>query len=144
MQPVAAELNAPQVARILLVIGDLGFGGAERGVITLVNGLVKRGLDVHVATFSGLVPLASELVEPSRLHVLRGSVLALIHLARTLQTRVMHGFLLDAEILVCLAAWACKDVVVLGSERSSRHHYRLWQRLLYRLSTQNMQLCIAN
>ncbi|MCP5179710.1 MAG: glycosyltransferase [Pseudomonadales bacterium] len=130
--PISASPGNPP-ARVLLVISDLGYGGAEAQVVALANGLGAFGLDVHVATLSTHIPLAERLDVRARLHPLTGrSPLALARLVRQLRPALLHGFLLDGEIAAALASLAVRGTVVLGSERSTHHDYRAWQRLLYR------------
>ncbi len=143
--PNDQNFDRTDALNVLLVIGDLGFGGAERQVLMPANGWARLGHNVHIAIFSNFAPLASALIEPSRLHLLPGrSPWALFRLARRLHTQVLHGFLIDAEILCCLAVRLLPRAVAIGSERSSRHDYAWWQDFLYRSCTTNMKACIAN
>ncbi len=128
----------------MLVISDLGFGGAERQVVALANGLHEHGIETHLATLSDHTPLAEQLQDKARLHVVGRSPLRLARLLRDLQIDVAHGFLLDAEIVSRLAGGMVGGVRVVGSERSTRHDYRWWQTALYRITTPVLSMCIAN
>lgn len=145
MQPIAPSAPVTAPLRILLVIGDLGFGGAERQVTMLVNGLRRFGHDAHVAIFSAVAPLAAHLDDASVLHVLpHRSPIALAKLARHLGSGVLHGFLIDAEILCGLAIHWIPGAIAIGSERSSRHVYAWWQTGLYRACTASLSRYVAN
>lgn len=128
----------------MLVISDLGYGGAERQVVALANGLASQGIEAFVATLSRHTPLADQLHERDRLHVVGRSPFRLARLLKELKIDVMHGFLLDAEIISRMAARIAGGVQVIGSERSTRHHYTWWQTGLYKLTGRIMSLCIAN
>ena len=128
----------------MLVISDLGFGGAERQVVALANGLGNQGIEAFVATLSGHTPLADQLMNRNRLHVVGRSPFRLARLLKELKIDVVHGFLLDAEIVSRLAARLAGSVRVVGSERSTRHHYSWWQTGLYKLTGRIMSVCVAN
>jgi len=128
----------------MLVISDLGYGGAERQVVALANGLAGQGMETFVATLSGHTPLADSLADANRLHVVGRSPFRLARLLKELNIDVVHGFLLDAEIVSRLAARISGGVRIIGSERSTRHHYAWWQKALYKITGRGMSLCIAN
>jgi len=128
----------------MLVISDLGYGGAERQVVALANGLGSLGIESFVATLSAHTPLADQLKNADCLHVVGRSPFRLARLLKDLNIDVVHGFLLDAEILSRLAARLSGGVRVIGSERSTRHNYTWWQRGLYKLTGKVMSRCIAN
>lgn len=128
----------------MLVISDLGYGGAERQVVALANGLGSQGIEAFIATLSGHTPLADSLTDTNRLYVVGRSPFRLARLLEELKIDVVHGFLLDAEIVSRLAARITGEVRVIGSERSTRHHYTWWQTGFYKLTGGGMSLCIAN
>lgn len=138
------QANPTTPLRVLLVISDLGYGGAERQVVALANGLGRQGIEAFVATLSGHTPLADQLQDADRLHVVGRSPFRLARLLKELEIDVVHGFLLDAEIVSRVAARIAGGVRVIGSERSTRHHYTWWQTGLYKLTVHIMSLCIAN
>lgn len=141
----AVQPERDQPLNVLLLIGDLSHGGAERQVILLANGLAQENVNVHIATFTPLVPLAESLLDQNRLHVLPGrSPLGVARLMRELDIRIVHAFLLDAEIIACLAARFVRGVLPIVSERSTRHTYAAWQTAIWRVTTGNAALCIAN
>jgi glycosyltransferase involved in cell wall biosynthesis len=128
----------------MLVISDLGYGGAERQVVALANGLAGHGIEAFVATLSGHTPLGTSLTDANRLYVVGRSPFRLARLLKELRIDVVHGFLLDAEIVSRLAARITGGIRVIGSERSTRHHYAWWQTGLYKITGRGMSLCIAN
>ena len=138
------QANSTSPLRVLLVISDLGYGGAERQVVALANGLASKGIEAFVSTVSGHTPLAEQLQRRDRLHVVGRSPFRLARLLKELKIDVVHGFLLDAEIISRMAARIAGGVQVIGSERSTRHHYTWWQTGLYKLTGRIMSLCIAN
>ncbi|XOV86650.1 MAG: glycosyltransferase [Pseudomonadota bacterium] len=142
-------MQAPK--RILLVISNLTYGGAERQVVEIANGLDRARYDVHVCILSNHAPLASALNDPSRLHRIPkhnkfdvSVVLRLAGLMRKLKTDVVHGFLFDAEIASRLAGKLAGVRTVIGSERNSSHNYKRLNLLAYRWTSRLMTVCVAN
>lgn len=138
--------------RLLLVISNLTWGGAERQVIEIANQLDSARFDVHVCILSNHAPLAASLHNADeRLHQISkkhkfdfGVVFRLAKLMNQLGTDVVHGFLFDAEISSRLAARLAGVRFVIGSERNSSHNYRTVNMLAYRLTAGLMTLCVAN
>ena len=52
--------------RVVLVIDDLEYGGAQRQVVELANNMDRDRFDVHVCTLSNYVPLGSQLRDAER------------------------------------------------------------------------------
>ena len=121
----AGRAPAARRIRLVLVISNLEFGGAQRQVVELANHLDPEQFDVHVCSLSDYVPLAKGLRRPERLHVVRKrqkfditTVVRVARLLRRLQADVVHGFLFDAEITTRLAGRLARTPVVVGSERN--------------------------
>lgn len=136
--------------RVVLVISNLGFGGAQRQVVELVNHLDLQRFDARLVSLSAHVPLADGLLDRKRLHVIcrrfRFDVTVVPRLARRLRSfgaDIVHSFLCDADIAARLAG-RCAGAFVIGSERNA--NYRLGKRQLffYRLTRGCMDLLIAN
>ncbi len=126
----------PFRGRVVLLISNLEYGGAQRQVVGLANHLNAGEGRADVVTLSDYVPLASALDGASnRLHVVakRGKfdVSVIPRLARVLrecETDVVHSFLIDAEIAGRLAGRMSGRVAVIGSERNTdyRRRFRHW------------------
>lgn len=138
-----AELLSPVVQasgkrtaplRICLVTGRLGLGGAEKQVVLLAEGLLRRGADVTVAVLAGEGPRDPALVAAGvpvvhlgrntphaptarRLLALPGVVLRLAwHLRRT-RPQVVHAFLYRAQVLGAVAARLARVPVFVAGRR---------------------------
>lgn len=61
-------MHGTEESRVVLVLRDLGVGGAERVVVRLANYLAESGVDTHLVTLVGAGPLAAELNGDVRLH----------------------------------------------------------------------------
>jgi glycosyltransferase involved in cell wall biosynthesis len=98
--------------RIFLLLRGLGFGGAERQLVHLAQGLARRGHQVTVATFYGGGPFECDLSEDN-VEILplgkmgRWDLLHFFHnLLRALEARqpdVIYSFLPAANILAAAA-----------------------------------------
>ncbi len=138
--------------RILVVISNLGFGGAERQVIELAKHIDKKRCELHICSLSDHIPIAESWVDrEQRLHVIKKNakfdfsvVFKLAKLMQTLEIQVVHGFLFDAEISSRLAGKLANIPVIIGSERNSNHHYRFIHRFAYKLTRSLITRCIAN
>ncbi len=137
--------------RVLLVISSLERGGAERQVVHLANALPTEGFEVDVCSLSPVVPLAGDLHEPDRLHILEKRrrfdvtvVSRAAALMRRLRVQIVHGFLFDAELVSRLAARAVKVPVVIASERNTDYRRPLMHAAALRLTRHCADLMIAN
>jgi glycosyltransferase involved in cell wall biosynthesis len=135
---------------VLIVISNLGVGGAERQVVELVNNADPREIELQICSLAPHVPLAERLCEPARLHILpkhgRYDLSVVPRLARLLreqQIDVVHGFLFDAEIAAALAG-RLAGVRVVGSERNAQYTLSRVQRLTYRLTRACFDRIVAN
>jgi hypothetical protein len=112
--------------RALIVISNLEYGGAQRQVVEMANNVDPRRIELHLGSLSDYVPLASDLADRSRLHVIEKrfkfdlSVVArLARLLRSVDAHVVHGYLFDAEIATRLAGRLAGTPLVVGSERNT-------------------------
>jgi glycosyltransferase involved in cell wall biosynthesis len=136
---------------VLIVISNLGFGGAERQVVEFANSVDRCDLDLQLCSLSADVPLAAQLRERSRLHILpkRGKydlsvIPRLARLLREQRIDVVHGFLFDAEIAAALAGRLAGVRAIVGSERSSKYSLSKVQRIAYRLVRGLFDRVVAN
>lgn len=138
---------------VLLVVDDLGYGGAERQVVELANNMDSNRFDVHVCALSDHVPLSNTLIDAEhRLHTIRKMnrldftvVLRLARLLRALKADVVHGYLYSAEIASRLAGCIAGTKLVVGSERNAnRIEIRKSNILAYRFTQSWVDIIIAN
>ena len=147
-----AMAAAPRPIRVLLVISNLEYGGAQRQVVELANNFDPARVEVHVCSLSSYVPLARELQLPDgRVHVVEKRsrfdlmvVPQLTRLLRRLKIDVVHGYLFDAEVAVRLAGRLARTAVVAGSERNTDYTLKRVQHVAYRLTKSKVDLIIAN
>lgn len=150
-RPPGKQSSLVQPPRVLLVISDLGVGGAQRQVVEFVNNADPRELDLQLCSLSTDNPLAGQLRDLTKLHVLPkrgkydlGLVLRLARLLRLLHIDLVHGFLFDAEIAAALAAKLAGVRAVVGSERNAMYTLSRVQRLVYRLTRHCFDRIVAN
>lgn len=115
------------MGRVLLLIGELGYGGAERQLVELAKGLREAGWECLVCCLSGIAPLAAELraasievvVFPRLLPVDVTRIPRLVWLIRRSRIRLIHSFLFTANAWGSLAA-ALTGVPIVTSERTAQ------------------------
>ncbi len=137
--------------RILYVISNLTFGGAEKQMVELARQLAGRGHEVAIYTLTRDVPRKPELA---------GSAVALIvdqkrtkldpavlwRLRKTIdrwRPDVIHGFLFDGDFYSRVAALG-SGIPVLNSERSEDYRLSWNQRLAHRLTRRLARGVVAN
>ncbi len=138
--------------RVLLVISNLEYGGAQRQVVELSNNLDRQRFDVHVCSLSDYVPLGAEIRDASiRLHVIQKRhkfdvtvIPRLARLLKSLEVDIVHSYLFDAEIAVRLAGRMAGSAAIVGSERNADYHLKRRQLAAYRLTRRCVDLIIAN
>jgi len=98
--------------KILLVISNLEFGGAQRQIVELANNINKEKFEVHIYSLSNYVPLAEHLAKNIKLHIVNKRfkfdflvVIGLIKLIKSHQFAIGHAYLFDAEISVRLSGF---------------------------------------
>lgn len=137
---------------VVLVIDDLGYGGAERQVVELANNLDRNRFDVHVCSLSDHIPLSAMFSDAEcRLHTIvrmtRFDFTVIPRLAcllRRLQADIVHGFLFSAEIASRLAGCLARTKVVIGSERNANHVMKRSNWIAYRFTCRCVDVIIAN
>ncbi len=151
--PADLASTPPRTPRtVVLVVSNLEYGGTQRQVVELTNGLDTTRFDVHVCSLSEHVPLAAGLRRRERcLHVIpkRWSfdltvVLRLAQLLKRLHAEVVHGFLFDADLAARLAGRLAHCTAVFGSERNADYCIKRRQLLAYRMTRRFVDMVIAN
>ena len=137
---------------VAIVISNLEFGGAQQQIVELANNLGPDRFDAHVVSLAKFVPLASSLRIPKeRQHIVAKRwkfdvtvPLRLASLFRSIDAKIVHGFLFDAEIACRLAARLAGIEICIGSERNCDYTRRKIQLFAYRV-TKSLQIkCVAN
>lgn len=144
--------QAPHPLRVVLVISNLEYGGAQRQVIDLANSVDPSRVDIHVCSLSSYVPLGELLRDRARrLHVVPKRFkydlsvpLRLAALLRRLDADVAHAYLFDAEIAVRVAGALARTPLVVGSERNTDYRLKRVQLAAYRATRRRVHLIVAN
>ena len=137
--------------RVLFIISDLTFGGAQTQVAEMARDFARRGHGAAIYTLNDDVPRKAELAgtgvevvadqKRSRL-----DLAVLGRLRRKIldwQADIVHGFLYDADIYVRLAALGTR-ATVLNSERSDNYQLSRVQMLAHRLTRWMVDGVVAN
>jgi glycosyltransferase involved in cell wall biosynthesis len=137
--------------RVLVVISNLEYGGAQRQVVELANHADPTRLDVHLCSLSEYVPLAAGLRDQSRLHVVHkrfkfdaGVVPRLARLLVSLKAQVVQSYLPDADVAARLAGRFARTPIVAGSERNTDYVLNWRQRAGYRVTRSMVDVIVAN
>ena len=149
---MASSQLPPRPLRVLLVISNLEYGGAQRQVIELANAADPARMDVQICTLSPYVPLADQLKDHERrLRIITKAfkfdlsvVPRLTWLLRRLNIHVVQSFLFDAEIAVRLAGRAANTPLVVGSERNTDYRPKRRHLQAYWLTKRCVDVIIAN
>jgi glycosyltransferase involved in cell wall biosynthesis len=147
-------MAAPDASKttVAIVISNLEFGGAQQQIVELANNMSPDEFDVHVICLAPFVPLAANLKIPeSRQHIVAKSWKydftvphRLAALLRSIDARIVHGFLFDAEIACRLAGWIAGVPIRIGSERNCDYSRGKIQLAAYRITKSLQTKCIAN
>ena len=114
--------------RLLLVISDLAFHGAQKQVVELSRGLAARGHEVCIYTLNADAPRGRELegsgvelvVDQKRSKLDWAVVRRLRAKVRAMRADIVHGFPYDGDIYARLAGFGT-GARVLNSERSTNY-----------------------
>jgi len=137
--------------RVLFVISDLAFHGAQKQVVELSRELDRSGHEVAIYTLNREVGRQREL-EGSRVEVIAdqkrtkldlGVIRRLRRKVRTWRPDVIHGFLYDGDIYARLAG-AGQGAVVLNSERSDNYELTRAQLFMHRVTKALVDGVVAN
>jgi len=137
--------------RVLFVISDLGFHGAQKQVVELARELARNGHEVAIYTLNDDAPRAAELagtgvevvvdqkrskLDPRVLWRLRRKIV-------DWRADIVHGFLFDGDIYVRIAG-AGTGAVVLNSERSDNYTISRTQKVAHALTKPLVRGVVAN
>lgn len=145
-------MNNDKRTKVLIVISNLEFGGAQRQIIELANNIDKEHIELHICSLSNYIPLAKQFAEGTSVHVINkifkfdfSVVIKLALLIRKYHFDVIHSFLFDAEIASRLAAmFSCSSIRVIGSERNTNYKLKKIQKKAYKLTRNMVDLVVAN
>jgi glycosyltransferase involved in cell wall biosynthesis len=137
---------------VVLVVDDLGYGGAERQVVELANNLNDNCFDVHVCALSNHVPLRGTLTDADRrLHIVNKVnrfdftvVPRLSRLLQRLEADIVHGYLFAADIAGRLAGRIAGTQVVIGSERNANRPIGRLHRIALKYTLRHTDCIVAN
>jgi glycosyltransferase involved in cell wall biosynthesis len=137
--------------RILYVVSNLAFGGAEKQLVQLARQLGARGHEVAIYTLNRDVSRRRELsgsgvtliVDQKRTKL---DFAVLSRLRRTIyrwHPQIVHGFLFDGDVYSRLAALG-SGIPVLNSERSDNYRLSRVQNLAHQLTRRLACAVVAN
>ncbi len=138
--------------KVLLVISNLEFGGAQRQIVELANNIDRSKYEVHLCSLSSYTPLGDQLKSDVELTVLEKKfkfdflvVFKLMQYMWNNKISVVHSYLFDAEIASRLACFFYpKSVKMIGSERNANYTIKNVQKKAYQLTKKMVDLIIAN
>jgi glycosyltransferase involved in cell wall biosynthesis len=138
--------------KILIVISNMEFGGAQRQIVELANNIDKNNFELHVCSLSSYAPLAEQFHPSIQFHIIHKKakfdfsvVFKLSKLIRQNKFDIIHSFLFDAEIASRLAAKLSRTKIkVIGSERNTNYTLKPIQKRAYHLTKNWVDAIIAN
>ena len=137
--------------RVLFIISDLGFHGAQKQVVELSKGLAASGHAVAIYTLNEDAGRAEELegtgvelvVDQKRTKLDPGVLWRLHRFIRKFRADIVHGFLFDGDIYARIAAIGT-GALVFNSERSTNYTISRTQRWAHRLTHGMVDAVVAN
>ena len=138
--------------KVLIVISNMEFGGAQRQIVELVNNTDQKKFEIAVCSLSEYVPLADQFKADTALYIIHKKfkfdfsvVFKLAKLIRKHQFDVIHSYLFDAEIATRLAGkLSCSRIKIIGSERNANYTLKPIQKRAYQLTKYFVNDIIAN
>lgn len=138
--------------KVLIVISNMEFGGAQRQIVELVNNIDQSKFEIHVCSLSLYAPLAELFNNHVHFHIVNKQakfdfsvVFKLAKLIKKYKFNVVHSFLFDAEIATRLAAKLSKiNIKIIGSERNTNYTLKPIQKFAYNLTKNFVDIIIAN
>jgi glycosyltransferase involved in cell wall biosynthesis len=119
---------------LILLIRDLGFGGAQRQLVTLAKGLHNTHFQITVVSFYG-GPLAADLATAGIPHLsigkkhrwdLLGFIARLARTLRSLKPDFIHSFLAESNLMALLMKPLCGFPKVIWGIRDSESDAHQW------------------
>jgi glycosyltransferase involved in cell wall biosynthesis len=137
--------------RVLFIISDLGYHGAQKQVVELSKGLAANGHAVAIYTLNDDAPRARDLegtgvevVTDQKRTKLDPAVLwRLNRFIRRFRADIVHGFLYDGDIYARIAAIGT-GAAVLNSERSTNYTISRTQRVAHAATKWMVDGVVAN
>jgi glycosyltransferase involved in cell wall biosynthesis len=137
--------------RVLFLISDLGFHGAQKQVVEMSRELARGGHDVAIYTLNDDAPRAKELegsgvtliVDQKRTKLDPGVLWRLNKFIRRWKADIVHGFLYDGDIYARIAAIGT-GAAVLNSERSDNYSISRMQYIAHWLTQRLVDGVVAN
>lgn len=137
---------------VVIIVSDLGRGGAERQIVAIANGLNRKRFATHIIALSDHVPLSSDLTgENSTLHIVRRRsrfdltvFFRVTSLIKNIRPNIVHTFLFDADIVGRGAKILFPKFVLVGSERNTDYAITRYRYLLKKWTKVLQEFCIAN
>jgi glycosyltransferase involved in cell wall biosynthesis len=138
--------------KVLIVISNMEFGGAQRQIVELVNNIDQEKFEIHVCSLSNYAPLGEQFNDKIPLHIIHKKakfdisvVFKLAKLIRQYKFDVIHSFLFDSEIAARLAGkLSCTGIKIIGSERNANYTLKPIQKWAYKLTKNLVSDIIAN
>jgi glycosyltransferase involved in cell wall biosynthesis len=137
--------------RVLFIISDLGFHGAQKQVVEMSRELSRSGQDVAIYTLNDDAPRAKELegsgvtlvVDQKQTKLDPGVLWRLNKFIRRWNADIVHGFLFDGDIYARIAAIGT-GAAVLNSERSDNYSISRTQYIAHWLTKGLVDGVVAN
>lgn len=153
--PYAPSAKATALCRpysVMLLIGSLEHGGAERQIIELMRNFDRTRVNPFVCSLSSIVPLAELLPDRARELVIvekrwKYDFSTIPRLARVIRERrvdLIHAFLFDAEMSGRIAGRLAGRPVLISSERNTDYKRRWVHAVGLKLTRQWSDGLIAN
>ena len=126
-------MSAP-LPPLVLLLRDLGFGGAQRQLVTLAKGLHNTHFQITVISFYG-GPLAADLDSAGIPHLsigkkhrwdLLGFIARLTQTLRSLKPDFIHSFLAESNLMALLLKPLCGFPKVIWGIRDSESDAHQW------------------
>ncbi|MCG6201301.1 glycosyltransferase [Psychromonas antarctica] len=138
--------------KVLIVISNMEFGGAQRQIVELVNNVDQEKFEIHVCSLSEYAPLAEQFNDGVYFSIVDKKkkfdfsvVTQLSHMIKKYSIDIIHSYLFDAEIACRLAAFiSFSGVKVIGSERNTNYNLRIHQKIAIALTKYFVDIIIAN
>jgi glycosyltransferase involved in cell wall biosynthesis len=147
-----ADLATARRIKVLYVIGQLGYGGAERQLVELASRLPRDRFEPMVCVLSDRGPLARELDAAGvpvvcfnkRRGILSAATGGLVRLVKRERPAIIHSYLFSGNWRSLVAGRLLRVPLVVSSVRNVDIHSRLWLNVLERMFAYLVDRVIAN